>query len=348
MGHHLRFTTPTPLWLPYLAGSHSTTPKSRAWARTGNILLFGKANYKVVLPRRQPFEVRGVRLRFPLSTMATAERSYLIVGAGVFGVSTAYHLIRKYPNALVTIVDRDAYDADSRVAASWDWNKVVRADYDDVVYCRLGIEAQDVFKSDPLWQPFFHETGIYWVCRSDYARQVIANYASLGREADLMAVPLEEAKKLYSGLFADADYSGGVHEVLVNKTSGWAAAGDCLRAVTKRCLELGVKYVVADVQSLLIDRSGRCTGVFTATGSKIEAAQTILSSGAFTPKLLEQSALLSGRDELRSGDRILAGGITTGMTRLDKDTLATYKDMPVGVQGYTAEIGECPPCCSTG
>lgn len=272
--------------------------------------------------------------------MAPAERSYLLVGAGVFGVSTAYHLIRKYPSASVTIVDRDAYDADSRVAASWDWNKVVRADYDDVVYCRLGIEAQDVFKSDPLWQPFFHETGIYWVCRSDYARQVIANYASLGREADLQAVPLEDAKKLYSGLFADADYSGGVHEVLVNKTSGWAAAGDCLRAVTKRCLELGVKYVVADVQSLLIDRSGRCTGVFTATGSKIEATQTVLSSGAFTPKLLEQSAMLTGRDSLRSGDRILAGGITTGMTRLDKDTLSTYKEMPVGVQGYTAETGK--------
>jgi hypothetical protein len=37
--------------------------------------------------------------------------SYLIVGAGVFGVSTAYHLIKKFPDASVTIVDRDAYDA---------------------------------------------------------------------------------------------------------------------------------------------------------------------------------------------------------------------------------------------
>jgi len=47
--------------------------------------------------------------------------SYLIVGAGVFGVSTAYTLIQKYPHASVTLVDRDAYDADTRVAASWDW-----------------------------------------------------------------------------------------------------------------------------------------------------------------------------------------------------------------------------------
>ena len=69
--------------------------------------------------------------------MGSSTQSYLIVGAGVFGVSTAYHLIQKYPHASVTLVDRDAYDADSRVAASWDWNKVVRADYDDLVYCRL-------------------------------------------------------------------------------------------------------------------------------------------------------------------------------------------------------------------
>ncbi|KAF2150258.1 FAD dependent oxidoreductase [Myriangium duriaei CBS 260.36] len=279
--------------------------------------------------------------------MSGSSQSYLIVGAGVFGVSTAYHLIQKYPSASITLVDRDAYDADSRVAASWDWNKVVRADYDDIVYCRLGLEAQDVFRSDPLWKPYFHETGIYWVCRSDYANDVIGNYKKLGRKADLQAVPLEEAKKLYGGLFGDADYSGGVKDVLINKTSGWAAAGDCLRAVTKKCLELGVKYKVADIATLQVDRSGRCTGLKTTSGNVLEASHVILSTGAFTPKLLELSAAATGRDELRSGDRILAGGITTGMTRLDKETLPTYKDMPVGVQGYTAEtgtfIGSLPP-----
>ena len=74
------------------------------------------------------------------------------------------------------------YDADNRVAASWDWNKVVRADYDDLVYCRMGIEAQDIFKSDPLWQPYFHETGMYnngvillrkWISNAATARSIM-------------------------------------------------------------------------------------------------------------------------------------------------------------------------------
>lgn len=270
--------------------------------------------------------------------MSAAQQSYIIVGAGVFGVSTAYELIKKYPEASITLIDRDEFDADSRVAASWDWNKVVRADYDDIVYCKMALEAQDIFKSDPLWKPYFHETGIFWMCRSDYAQDVIDNYKKLGRKAELSAVSIDEARKLYNGLFEDADYSE-VKEVLVNKSSGWAAAGDCLRAVTHETLKLGVNYVAAEVASLIIDSWGRCTGIQTATGDVLQASHVILSTGAFTPKLLELSAAKSGLHELRSGDRIVAGGITTGMTRLDDESFRRFRDMPVGVQGYTAKQG---------
>ena len=271
--------------------------------------------------------------------MTSTEPSYLIVGSGVFGVSTAYHLIKKNPKASVTLVDRDPYDGDNRVAASWDWNKVVRADYDDIVYCELAIEAQDVFKTDPLWQPYFHETGVYWICRSDYAQDVINNYKKLGRKADITAVPIEEAKKLYGGLYKDADYTGA-KEVLINKTGGWAAAGDSLRAVTRECLKLGVKYVTADIATLDFDQSGRCTGVKTASGDVLKAEHVILCTGAFTSKLLEFSAASSGNEDLRAGDRIVAGGITTGMHILSEEAHKRFADMPVGFQGFTAETGK--------
>lgn len=282
-------------------------------------------------------------------TSSPATASYLILGAGVFGVSTAYELIKKYPGASVTLVDRDAYDADSRVAASWDWNKVVRADYEDIIYCRLALEAQDVFKTDPLWKPYFHETGVYWVCRSDYAQKVIDNYRTLGRKADLYSVSVDEARKLYGGLFDDADYAGGVREVLINKTSGWGAAGDSLRAVTRKALELGVKYVTADVATLQFDpATGDCRGVKTATGDVLTADKVILCTGAFTPKLLEYSAAESRKPELRAGERIVAAGITTGMVTLDdEDLYKKYADMPVGFQGYPADVapfmGSLPP-----
>ena len=267
----------------------------------------------------------------------TPQPSYIILGAGVFGVSTAYHLIRKYPTASITLIDRDAHEATTRVAASWDWNKVVRADYDDLVYCQLALEAQDIFKSDELWKPFFHETGIFWTCRSEYAGAVIANYETLKRKADLRAVGVEEARGLYGGLFEDADY-GGVKEVLVNRTSGWAAAGDCLGAVTRECLRLGVRYVVGEVETLVFER-GDCVGVRMGDGRVVKAGRVVVCTGAYTSKLLEVSAQRTGVRDLPAGERIMAGGITTGMVKLDDESYQRFKDMPVGVQGYNAETG---------
>ena len=271
--------------------------------------------------------------------MASEQKSYIIVGAGVFGVSTAYHIIRKYPNAAVAIVDRDAYDADNRVAASWDWNKVVRSDYDDIVYCQLGLEAQDIFETDPLWRPYFHKTGLLWMCRSqEYASDVLDSYKKLGRSDDVSIVPVSTARKMYGGLFEDADYTD-VKEVLVNKNSGWGAAGDCLRAVTRRCLDLGVKYVTAEITALQLNARGRCRGVKTAAGETLAASQVVLCTGAYTSKLLEFCAASSGMADLRAEHRILAGGITTGMTKLDDESYERFANMPVGIQGYTPSTG---------
>ncbi|KAL4966313.1 NAD(P)/FAD-dependent oxidoreductase [Aspergillus stella-maris] len=278
--------------------------------------------------------------------MSSPSPSYLILGAGIFGVSTAYHLKKSHPSASVTLIDRDAYTAETRVAASWDWNKVVRADYSDLIYCRLALESQDIFNNDPLWKPYFHETGVYWVCRDDYASDVVGNYKKLGRKADIAAVPLEQAKRLYGGLFMKADYTDA-KEVLINKTSGWGAAGDCLRAVTRAAVGMGVEYVQADVGSLIINDDGSCGGVKTVMGEEIRGDKVILATGAYTAKLLELSAAATGKEDLRAGPRIVAGGIATGMVTLDKESYKKFADMPVGFQGYSAEkgpfLGTLPP-----
>lgn len=274
--------------------------------------------------------------------MASSPSSYLIIGAGVFGVSTAYHLIQKYPNASVTLVDRDWFGAEERVAASWDWNKAVRADYDDFVYCQLALEAQAVFKTDPLWKPYFHQTGIYWICRGGYGEEVIKNHEKLGRKDDLTVLSVPEARKLYGGLFEDADYTGADH-VIVNKAGGWGAAGDCLRAVTRKAVDLGVKYVTAEVEYLEFDAGGSCTGIKTVSGITLTASKVILCTGAYTTKLLELSAAKTGNASLRAGDRILAAGITTGLAPLDEAEAKKYANMPVGFQGYTVAHGEFLP-----
>ena len=83
--------------------------------------------------------------------------SVLVIGGGAFGTSTAYHLsIRGYTR--VKVLDRFA--APSKDAAATDLNKIVRYDYPNPLYTRLGLEAMTVWR-DPkhLLSGMFRHTG---------------------------------------------------------------------------------------------------------------------------------------------------------------------------------------------
>ncbi|RYP44780.1 hypothetical protein DL768_008791 [Monosporascus sp. mg162] len=304
------------------------------------------------------------------TTQQAADPSYLIVGAGVFGVSTALHLAARQKKegkaVTVTLVDRDAPDAPTRVAASWDWNKVVRADYADPTYCALALEARDAWRggnSDnsnnknngntdeeeqgALFAPFYTESGVYWISRTGLADAVVDNYRRLGcgREVDeglVAAVPVSEARKLYEGVFAEADYEG-VERVLVNRTSGWADAAGALRRAVERAVELGVRFVKAEVAALEFgggDGTARgVVGIKTEDGRLLRARRTVLCTGSYTPKLLDESARRSGIEALRAGGRIIAAGVTTGLTVLGDEAMDRFGGMPVGIQENPPERG---------
>lgn len=63
--------------------------------------------------------------------------SILILGAGCFGVSTAFHLASHgYSN--ITVLDKDS-EVPSRFSAANDLNKVIRAEYADPFYTDLAL-----------------------------------------------------------------------------------------------------------------------------------------------------------------------------------------------------------------
>ncbi|KAK0628990.1 putative fructosyl amino acid protein [Bombardia bombarda] len=85
----------------------------------------------------------------PPPTSFSPPSSILIIGSGVFGLSTAWALARRdvFSQCSITVVDRSGGNDDdvvfpARDAASIDTSRIIRADYPDPAYAALAAEAQ--------------------------------------------------------------------------------------------------------------------------------------------------------------------------------------------------------------
>jgi len=206
----------------------------------------------------------------------------------------------------------------------------VRADYRDIAYARLALEARDLWRDDPLYRPFYHESGVFWISAAGFADQVVANFARLGFDGGLRGHAVGEAAGLYCGIFGGADYDGA-ESVLVNPTAGWADAKDALRRVIEEAVALGVEYVQAEVAALALEEAGdaACRGVVTAAGETLTADRVLLCTGAYTAKLLMDSA--PGRTSLHAGGRFVAAAASQAVAPLDEEQLRLFRRMPVAI-----------------
>ncbi|KAK3371100.1 FAD dependent oxidoreductase [Lasiosphaeria ovina] len=268
--------------------------------------------------------------------------SYIIVGSGIFGVSTALAIAQRHPASRVMLIDRGSRPLQ---CASWDWTKVVRADYPDPLYARLALEAKEVWRNDPLYKPYYHETGLIWVDDDTFTKAVTSNYSALGAQEDWELMPVAKARELSNGLFANADF-GTYDSVYVNWSSGYADAGKALERVIETAIEKGVTFVQANVESITFDEAGTCTGVSVNSREILKADRIILATGAETGALLLRSAPHDSR--LHAGDRLAAVGLITGRVRLGAEDSNLHKSAPAFLQARGAFPGGVMPSNSDG
>ncbi|TGO38579.1 hypothetical protein BHYA_0072g00420 [Botrytis hyacinthi] len=261
-----------------------------------------------------------------VTSQTAIDTSYLIVGSGVFGTSTAYHLSLAHPTSSITVLDRSSSFPCS-VAASHDYNKIVRADYEDIFYCELALKAREMWKNNPLYKPYYHESGFVIVDDTGLGRRIIDNYENLGvSDHHARIVGPDEMKSLYGGLFQGTDWRG-VKEVFINEGSGWAEATKAVREVTEMAMANGVKFVKGDVENLVFTVDGDCIGVMTKDGRTFRADKIILSTGAGTAKLLADSA--PQMHHFLAEDRITAAAIVSGHVNLSETEYDRIKKTPV-------------------
>src|SRR4051812_12380613 len=106
-----------------------------------------------------------------------------VVGAGVFGAWTAWHLRRG--GASVTLVD--AFGPGHSRASSGGESRIIRMGYGaDEIYTGMALRSLDLWKT--LGRGLFHRTGVLWIGREghEYTTATRETLARLGVPMELL------------------------------------------------------------------------------------------------------------------------------------------------------------------
>ena len=262
----------------------------------------------------------------------------LIVGAGIFGTSTAYHLSGTHPNpSSITVIDRAL--CPSPQAASSDINKIVRADYSSPFYMDLAYEAMDAWSSSPILKPFYHRTG--WIMLdekdSDLAERIRKNFKNSDRPDESIDISIEEVKSRWDGILKGIDTTDYTKAYL-NPTAGWTDASLATEAMMKEAMSRGVRYEVGEVQEL-VSSGKHLEGVRTKCGKVYTATKILLTTGAWTALLMSSlEDVLGIEEEQRIDKQINAAGVCVAAFKLSPEEADHYGKLPILIYGARGEM----------
>ncbi|KAF9871228.1 FAD dependent oxidoreductase [Colletotrichum karsti] len=217
--------------------------------------------------------------------------SIVIIGAGTFGISTAYHLAKRgYTN--IRCIDR--HPVPSLDSAAYDLNKIIRTEYDEPLYTELALEALKAWRR-PEWEGIFHETGrLTTTTGSPQAEKHLKeSYENLKRAGQSGSLEFIENKDQIIKHVPQLAKANGIEKWkgLWNSQGGWAHSRKSIEKWGKEAQELGVKFVSGPegtMTGLEVDDSGGLDGIKVASGDVVRADRYILCTGAASPELLPE------------------------------------------------------------
>ncbi|KAL1955806.1 hypothetical protein VTO42DRAFT_8045 [Malbranchea cinnamomea] len=293
----------------------------------------------------------------------------VIVGSGIFGLSTAVHLAKstsKNDRLNVILLDVRPYHPSPHTGgASNDVNKIVRADYDDPFYMELAYEALDAWNSDPEFvdRGVFHRTG--WVlfdkkvggeekdqpstpprntpiiCSSVRSgNRIRENFRKSSRPDQTVSVTANDLKHKWAGVLGQTDLN--VYEpAYFNPEPGWVDVPAAMRIMFDRALRNGVvKYEVEEVIGFeLDDDKGTVKGVRCKNGNFYKANKVLLATGAWTSRLMAPlEDELGLPDDQRVESQVSAYAVCVAQFRLSPDEAELYGKAPIAIFGDRVDL----------
>ncbi|KAL5342059.1 FAD dependent oxidoreductase [Aspergillus crustosus] len=248
----------------------------------------------------------------------------LIIGAGVFGLSTALELTKRgYSN--ITVLDRHVPPVVD--GSSVDISRIIRADYADPIYSQMALEAYKGWTSN--YSPHYHESGFIMISEkpNPYIEQSKQNIVQKGGHVDSFT-NFAEMQRLYPSIEAQFSGAQGYH----NPVGGWADAAGAIAQLASQCSVAGVSFITGRRGTVLsLRRSGtRVVGVNLLDGSHLLAPQVILSTGVWSNRLLDLTHTAT------------SSGQPVGFIQLTPEEATNFADTPVMIN-MTTGVFSFPP-----
>jgi len=216
-----------------------------------------------------------------------ANLSILIVGAGVFGLSSALELSRRGHS--VTLIDPGPIPHPK--AASTDISKAVRMDYgSDELYMSLMEEAFQVWDQwNREWRtPLYHEDGFLLLSQEEikpggFEYESLQLLRKRGHTAERLNS--ESLRKRFPAWNA-AKYPDGYF----NPRAGWAESGNVVEQLAQLAKTAGVSLRENLSAAGLITNDHSVTGVVGSDGQRYSADLVVLATGTWSPLLSQRLA----------------------------------------------------------
>ncbi len=245
----------------------------------------------------------------------SAQRTYdvAVVGAGVFGAWTAWHLARRGKRVVLV----EAYGPAHSRASSGGETRIIRMGYGaDELYTRWAqrslVQWKEFFAS--THQPLFLETGVLWMAGKDHTRlrETAATLKRCGVEFEECDRSALEKRYPQIGL---ADIEKGIFE----PKSGVLLARRAVAAVVEDAVRHGVDYRCAQISNPR--EAGKVEHITTSHGERIAARHFVFACGAWLGKVFPD--VLGGRI-FPSRQEVFFFGIPAGETRFAPPALPTW------------------------
>ncbi|KAK2733593.1 hypothetical protein FQN55_003314 [Onygenales sp. PD_40] len=264
----------------------------------------------------------------------------LIIGAGIFGTSTAYHLSQTHPDpSRVTILDVAPYPPPR--AASTDTSKIIRTDYTNLFYMEMAYEAMDAWANWPIFANagVFHRTG--WVVfdskEKDRSSRIRKCFRASSRDDVTMDFTWDDVKAKWPAELGQVD-GEGLEPSYSSPSPAWADAGDSIRLMLDEAVHCGVKYEVGEVSRLVPGQDG-IESVETREGKVYRAKKVLLATGAWTSQLMSPlEDELEFAEKQRVETQVTAEAVPIVQFKLTEEEIEKYSKLPIVVYGSEGQL----------